>query len=145
MRHSLGIDIGSCCTKVVQLELKPALKLINYFFFKTPFTAPDQPGQNSIDIKNFWEEITSRIPRETIRSSRIGINLPSGSITVMTSLLPRMSKNELSLASQNEAKRKMIPASGPNHIFENAIIAARTIANSPRCEVITVKSKEIYF
>lgn len=141
MKHSLGIDIGSCYTKVVHLELKPALKLINYFFFKTPFIAPCQVGQNPIDIKNFWGEITSRIPQETIRSSQIGINLPSGSITVMMSLLPRMPKNELNLASQNEAKRKMIPASGPNHIFENAIINTRIIAHSPRYEVITARSE----
>ena len=140
MAYFLGIDIGGYYTKVVGLERKQILSLSHYFMFKTPFISPTQAGKNQIDAKLFWQEINKYIPPEIIKIAIIGVNLPSGAITAMTLLLPRVAKNELVSIAHTEAKRKMIPASSPNHIFETSLVGTRIVAKIPRYEILIARS-----
>lgn len=137
----LGIDIGTCYTKVVELERKPNFKLINYFIFKTPFLR-DDPYR--LDNALFWQEITRHIPQEKIRGSAVGINLPSSTVTAMTIVIPRVTKKEINIITQTEARRKMIPASGPQHIFESSLVGNRIVAKIPRIEALVARSENTY-
>ena len=159
MATYIGIDIGNCYTKVVELECKPAPVLVNHIIFQTPFLSLIQPGltppflaaKNSssveraglrqIDAKIFWQEITKYVPLEKIRSSHIATSLPSNAVSAITLLLPRLTKNELTIAAHTEAKRKMIPASTSEHVFESSIIGTRIVAKIPRFEVLVVRSE----
>lgn len=145
MSTFIGIDIGSRYTKVVELEHKPQAKgLLNCFLFATPYSAQALPGPRQIDPKRFWDEITSRVPSERIKSARIGVSLPANSVMATTLLVPRVAKNELPVVAQNEARRKMIPASTPEHIFESSLVGVRIVAKIPRFEVLVMRSEKQY-
>lgn len=144
MANFIGIDIGSHYTKVVELEHKVQTKLNEYIIFKTPYLPEGQHGQRQIDKDSFWQEITKQIPLQKIKASDVSINIPSGVISVTTLLLPRVAKHELNVVAQTEAKRKMIPASGPNHIFENMLIGEKIVAKIPRFEVMVVRADKLF-
>lgn len=144
MEISLGIDIGSRYTKVVELEYRPAPQLINSIIFRTPFLPREQLGPEQLDTQAFWQRITKYIPMERIKASRVAISLPSGSVTALTLLVPRMSKRELNTVAQTEARRRMIPASGPNHIFESFYIGERIVNKLPRSEMLAVRTEKIH-
>jgi type IV pilus assembly protein PilM len=144
MAAFLGIDIGNRYTKIVELERKPSLSLLNYFLFATPYSSQGQQGPRQLDAKIFWDEIARHIPLKRIKASKIGINLPSSQTTTMTLLLPRVTKSELAMVALNEARRKMIPASGPGHIFESSVVGTRITAKIPRLEVLVVRSEKSY-
>lgn len=145
MSTFIGIDIGSRYTKVVELEHKPQAKgLLNCFLFATPYSAQALPGPRQIAPKRFWDEITSRVPSERIKSARIGVSLPANSVMATTLLVPRVAKNELPVVAQNEARRKMIPASTPEHIFESSLVGVRIVAKIPRFEVLVMRSEKQY-
>lgn len=144
MEISLGIDIGSRYTKVVELEYRPAPQLINNIIFRTPFLPREQLGPEQLDTQAFWQRITKYIPLERIKASRVAISLPSGSVTALTLLVPRMSKHELNTVAQTEARRRMIPASGPNHIFESFYIGERIVNKLPRSEALAVRTEKIH-
>lgn len=145
MSTFIGIDIGSRYTKVVELERKPQTKgLLNYFLFATPYSAQSKPGQKQIDAEIFWDEVTRHIPSERIKSARVGVSLPASSVTATTLLVPRVAKNELPVVAQNEARRKMIPASTPEHIFESSLVGVRIVAKIPRFEVLVMRSEKQY-
>lgn len=144
MADFIGIDIGNRYTKVVELEHKVQTKLNEYIIFKTPYLSAGQHGHLQIDKDSFWQEITKKIPLQKIRASEVSVNIPSGAISVTTLLLPRVAKHELNTVAQTEAKRKMIPASGPNHIFENTLIGEKIVAKIPRFEVLVVRSDKFF-
>ncbi|MFH0790307.1 MAG: pilus assembly protein PilM [Candidatus Omnitrophota bacterium] len=144
MANFVGIDIGSQYTKVVELEHKIQTKLNEYIIFKTPYLPEGQHGQRQIDKNAFWQEITKQIPIQKIKASDVSINIPSGVISVTTLLLPRVARHELNVVAQTEAKRKMIPASGPNHIFENTLIGEKIVAKIPRFEVMVVRADKLF-
>lgn len=145
MSTFIGIDIGSRYTKVVELECRPQAKgLLNCFLFTTPYPAQAQPGPKQIDAKCFWDEIARHVPFERIRSARVGVSLPANSVMATTLLVPRVAKNELPVVAQNEARRKMIPASTPEHIFESSLVGVRIVAKIPRFEVLVMRSEKQY-
>lgn len=145
MSTFIGIDIGSRYTKVIELEHRPQAKgLLNCFLFATPYSDQDQPGPGQIDPKRFWDEITRHIPLERIKSTRVGVSLPANSVMATTLLIPRVAKNELPVVAQNEARRKMIPASTPEHIFESSLVGVRIAAKIPRFEVLVMRSEKQY-
>lgn len=144
METFIGIDIGNRYTKVIELEYRPAVKLINDIIFRTPFLPRDQPGPEQLDIKAFWQKVSKYIPLEKIAASKVAVNIPSGSVTALTLLIPRMAKHELNIVAQTEARRKMIPASGPNHVFESFFIGERIVAKVPRLEVLAVRTEKLY-
>lgn len=144
MATYIGIDIGSCYTKVVELECPPAPALLNYIIFSTPYHSQGRPGPEQIDTQIFWQEITKYIPLERLKTSHLATSLPSNALSAIILLLPRLSKNELTLAAHNEARRKMIPASTPEHIFESSIIGTTITAKIPRMEVLVVRSEKHY-
>lgn len=144
MATYIGIDIGNCYIKVVELECKPAPVLVNHIIFPTPYLSQIQPGLRQIDAKIFWQEITKHIPLERIRVSHIATSLPSNAVSAITLLLPRLTKNELAIAAHTEARRKMIPASTAEHVFESSIIGIRIVAKIPRFEVLVVRSERSF-
>lgn len=145
MSTFIGIDIGSRYTKVVELEHRPQAKgLLNCFLFATPYSDQAQPGPRQIDPNHFWDEITRYIPSERIKSARVGASLPASSVMATTLLVPRVAKNELPVVAQNEARRKMIPASTPEHIFESSLVGVRIVAKIPRFEVLVMRSEKQY-
>lgn len=144
MASSIGIDIGNRYTKVVELEFKPAPALINEIIFRTPFLPREGPGQNQLDTKAFWERVAKHIPAERIRASKKAVNIPSSSIMALTALIPRVAKHELGIVAQTEARRRMIPASGPNHVFESAFIGEKLVAKVHRFEVLAVRTDKVY-
>lgn len=145
MATFLGIDIGSRYTKLVEIERKASATLLNYAIFETPYLPQSRlSGQKEINSELFWQEAAKHIPLERIRASRIGINLPSSSITAATLLLPRVAKNEINIIARTEAKRKMIPAAEPSHIFETSVVAERVAANVPRLEVLVARTDNFY-
>lgn len=142
---SVGIDIGSSYTKVVEIEQKTKPCLLNAFMFKSPFLASAQESlPKQIDADSFWKQISAYIPLSQLKKSRVGINMPAHSIATLLLFLPRMKSSEIAQAAIVEARRKMIPASGPEHIFEWLFIGEMLVAKIPRYEVVAVRAEKSY-
>lgn len=141
MSTLIGIDIGSRYTKVTEFEPRLRPCLINAFLFDTPILAAEEEGNSVlIDPERFQNQISRVIPLKRLKVAKIGINLPSDSINIMLSLLPKMSKRELDTAAIAEARRKMIPVSQPSSVFEYLILGERIVAKIPRYEISVVRA-----
>lgn len=135
MSTFIGIDIGTYLVKFVQIEYKAKPYLIRSFLFPTPYTQ-----SKKIDTQEFYNQIVSYIPIKTFVNSYIGINVPSSLVSVTVITLPKMSRKELEVAAIAEAKRKMLPAPGPNSKFEYSILGEVIIGKIPRYEVLIIKT-----
>src|SRR3989338_5552622 len=144
MADILGIDIGSRFVKVIEIRQKPRLQLVNAILFETPYASFEQiePAQRQIDTKSFWAEITAGISTPMINRCIIGVDMPAVSISTTTVLLPKMGKGELAQAAVAEAKRKLIPASGSQHIFEYSILEEKLFAKIPKIEALVIRSEK---
>lgn len=137
MSTFIGIDVGSSLVKVVQIEYKGKLYLRSYFLFPTPYTS-----SKKIDTQEFYNQIVAHIPPKIFAYSYVGINIPSSPVTVMVINLPKMSRKELEIAAIAEAKRKMLPAPGPNSRFEYLVLGEVIIGKIPRYEVLVIKTEK---
>jgi type IV pilus assembly protein PilM len=140
----IGIDVGTFSVKVVQIEERAKPRLINIFWFKTPYSKEAVGPSKVIDKNEFFNQIVSRIPIKTLKSSHIGINIPSPLVTVMVINLPKMTRRELETAAITEAKRKMVPAPLPDSIFEYLILGEVIVGKIPRYEVLVIKTEKNY-
>jgi type IV pilus assembly protein PilM len=138
-----GVDIGSKYTKVVELEHGVKTRLVNGFLFPTPFKV-GKDGDKQVDPEMFIKAIGSFIPTDSFHRAKIAVNLPPMAITALSVYLPLMSRKELSFTAINEAKQKMIPVSGPNHIFDCLFIGETMINKIPRAEVLVIRTEKFY-
>jgi len=134
----IGIDIGASYTKVAALEQKTKMFLNNSFVFATPFGIRRE-GQQEIEAKSFLNEINKSISPKELQAAKIGINIHHSYLAVISVFLPLMNKRELLFAAVNEAKQRMIPASGPEHIFECILLGERTLAKTVKMEVLVIR------
>ena len=139
----IGVDIGSKYTKVAVLEQGVKIRLVDGFLFNTPLKAA-KDGDKQVDPEVFLKELISFLPSAKLRSAKIAVNLPPMSITALSVFLPLMSRKELSYAAVNEAKQKMIPVTGPNHIFDCLFLGETTVNKIPRAEVIVIRTEKVY-
>ncbi|MDD5669028.1 MAG: pilus assembly protein PilM [Candidatus Omnitrophica bacterium] len=139
----VGIDIGSKSTKLVILEANPKMTYVDSCIFPTPLELGEN-AQQQIDSRIFLQEVTKVIPVSKLRQSRVALNLPPASISILSIFLPIMGTKELKAAAVNEAKRKMIPASGPNHVFECFLLGERMVNVVTRFEVLVVRTDKVY-
>lgn len=139
----LAIDIGIENTKIAWLEQKNGLQLLDAFLFKTPYiSAAQHKDFSQIEPDIFWKEITSRIPLSRLKRSQIGIGLSSDLISTILVSLPKMGISELSNAAIIEAKRKMIPASTSEHLFEWYIAGESVSANVNKYVVVVIRTEK---
>jgi len=138
-----GIDIGSKYTKVVVLEHGVKTRLVNGFLFPTPIKV-SKGGDKEVDTELFLGAMSPFIPAESLRRAKIAVNLPPMSITALSVFLPLMSRKELSYAAINEAKQKMIPVAGPNHIFDCLFLGETMVNKIPRAEVLVIRTEKFY-
>ncbi len=143
-KQLLGIDIGNSQTKVVLLSAQGKQETAECFIFPTPFETAAQASFRKLDAKVFVDDLTRVIPLNRLRSCRIAVDIPSVMITAMSLFLPVMSRKELVAAAVNEAKRKMIPAHGPNHVFECLLLGERSINQVQRHEALVVRTDVLY-
>ncbi|MDD5729543.1 MAG: pilus assembly protein PilM [Candidatus Omnitrophica bacterium] len=139
----VGIDIGSNFTKVVQLEQKAKPVLVKAFMFPTPFDAQGDAFKQ-IAAEPFFKKIEESLPLNALRASKLCVSLPSLSMTALSVFLPSISKKELLFAAINQAKQRMIPVSGPGHIFESLFLGERTLNKVTKSEVIVIRTEEPY-
>ena len=141
----IAIDIGIENTKIAWLEQKNGLQLLDAFLFKSPYlSAAPRKDLSQIDPDTFWKEITARIPLSRVRKSQIGIGLPANLISTILVSLPKMGISELSGAAIIEAKRKMIPASTPEHLFEWSIVGESVSANVNKYAVVVIRAEKCF-
>jgi len=127
----------------VEIEIKAKPVLLNTFIFQTPYLeAPGPGGRKKIDGKLFWQEITSRISPAHLKNHTISVSLPNISTMTIYLLLPKMGRSELAAVAINEARRKMIPASGPEHVFEWMYLGDKTVSNIVKSEVLVVRAEK---
>lgn len=139
----VAIDIGIENTKIAWMDQKNGLQLLDAFLFKTPYVAAAQNKDLSqINSDAFWKEISARIPLSRLKRSRIGIGLPSNLISTLLVSLPKMGIAELSIAAIIEAKRKMIPASTPEHLFEWSIAGEIVSAEANKYAVVIIRTEK---
>ncbi len=138
-----GVDIGSKYTKIVELEHKVKTRLVNAFLFPTPLKV-SKGGDKEVDPEPFVKAISSFIPTSSLRRAKIAVNLPPMSITAFSVFLPLMSRKELAYAAINEAKQKMIPPSGPGHIFDCLFLGETMVNKIPRSEVLVIRTEKFY-
>ncbi len=139
----LGVDIGSKYVKVVALEHGVKLRLEEGFLFPVPLKIT-RDGNKQIDPDAFIKEMTSFFPMAKLHHAKIAINLPPMSITALSVFLPLMSRKELAYAAVNEAKQKMIPPAGPNHIFDCLFMGENMVNKIPRAEVQVIRTEKFY-
>lgn len=141
----IAIDIGTENTKVAWLEQKNGLQILDAFLFKTPYAPSAQHKDLSqVEPGILWKEITARIPLSRVRRSQIGVGLPSNLVNIILVSLPKMSVQELSGAAIVEAKRRMIPASTPEHLFEWSMIGEGISANANKCTVAVIRTERCF-
>ena len=133
MASIIGIDIGSSLVKLVEIEAKPKLRLINTVLFPTPK-----------DIKSIWDEINKHLSLKKLGASIVGVSLPNSAVSVISLLLPRMNKSDLVQAAITEAKRRIIPLSNPNHIFEYSLSARTVVSGIPKTGVLVIRTDKDY-
>jgi type IV pilus assembly protein PilM len=138
-----GVDIGSKYTKVAVFEQGVKIRLVNGFLFPTPHKV-GKDGDKQVDPEIFLKAINSFIPTASFRHAKIAVNLPPMSITALSVYLPLMSRKELSFTATNEAKQKMIPVSGPNHIFDCLFLGETMVNKIPRAEVLVIRTEKFY-
>ena len=138
-----GVDIGSKYTKVAVFEQGVKIRLVNGFLFATPFKV-SKDGDKQVDPELFLKAISSFIPAASLRHAKIAVNLPPMAITALSVYLPLMSRKELSFTATNEAKQKMIPVSGPNHIFDCLFLGETMVNKIPRAEVLVIRTEKFY-
>ncbi|MGE5308831.1 MAG: pilus assembly protein PilM [Deltaproteobacteria bacterium] len=136
----VGIDIGASFTKAVVLEKKLKASLLHSAIFPTQYGLSSQ-GEKTFDAVKLVEGLTTMMPLARFREASVAVSLPESSITVLSVLLPLMSVKELSFAAINEAKQKMIPTSGPHHIFECLFLGERKIEEVTKYEVLVVRTE----
>ena len=139
MASVVGIDIGSRFIKVVQVEQRARLQLVKASLFPTPYS---KEAPRKIDAEEFFNKVISTVPVSVLKSSYLGINIPSSSVTVVVVQLPKMSRKELAIASAAEARRKMVPTPGPNSIFQHMVLGEVIVSKIPRYEVLVVKTEK---
>jgi Tfp pilus assembly PilM family ATPase len=133
-----GIDIGGRYTKIVVLDKKVKLSLVQAFTLATPYVA-DEQGFSKLDTAALFKSIDGLISLSKLRSSKLAINLSTTSISTLSIVLPPMAKKELFFAAINEAKQRMIPVSGPHHAFEAFLVGAVVQDNVPKSAVMVVR------
>ena len=139
----LGVDIGSKYTKVAVLEQGAKVRLVDGFLFPTPLKA-SKDGDKQVDPESFLKQLDSFFPLGKLRHAKIAVNLPPMSITALSVFLPLISRRELSFAAVNEAKQKMIPVAGPNHIFDCLFLGETMLNKIPRAEVLVIRTEKVY-
>ncbi len=136
----IGIDIGSRYTKVVVLEGKNSLSFQDMFMFPTP--APTfVAGRTQMEAGPFLEELDRFIRPKFLEAASVGINMPQASIAAMSVFLPKINKRELEFAAINEARQKMFPTSGPEHIFRCSFFGERTADKITKSEILVIRAE----
>lgn len=139
MKTFIGIDIGKRFTKVVQSFVqKKKICISKFFLFETPYE------KDKIAPKEFFEKITSNIPKEVLKKAQIGISIPSPSTNLTIIELPKMSPKELKSAVVLEAKRKIIPSPGPESTFEYAVLREIKKQENVYYEILVLKTERVY-
>ena len=140
MKTFIGIDIGKRFTKVVQSSVQgKKIHISKFFLFETPYE------KDKIVPKDFFEKITSNIPKEVLKKAQIGISIPSPSTNLAIIELPKMSPKELKSAVILEAKRKIIPSPGPESVFEYAILKEiKKQEKNVYYEILVLKTERAY-
>ncbi len=145
MARSLGIDIGSRHIKVSEVETKIKPEFLNAFIFQTPYLdTPAADGRKRINEKLFWQEITAKIPYLSLKKYTTAVNLPNLSTMTIYLLLPKMKRSELAAVAINEARKKMIPASGPEHVFKWFYLGDKSVSGAIKSEVLVVRTEKVY-
>ncbi|MCX7927070.1 MAG: pilus assembly protein PilM [Candidatus Omnitrophica bacterium] len=139
----LGIDIGSYLTKVCVFEQVGKFSLIDAQVFPTPFIV-SKDGQSAVDSSAFVKQLSKYVPLNKLRSAKFSVNLQPLAITVLPVFMPLMSPKELVFAAVNEARQKMLPPSGPNHIFQTLFVGETIINKIPRSEVLVIRTEKIF-
>jgi Tfp pilus assembly PilM family ATPase/Tfp pilus assembly protein PilN len=135
----IGIDVGSRLTKIVGIEPGGKLGVTGGAIFPTP-----RDGSRQLDAQVFRKELDSRIGSAKLRHAALAVTLPPNTVTALTVYLPLMSRKELLYAALNEAKQKMIPVTGPHHIFETAFLGEVMVNKVPRAEVIVIRTEKTF-
>jgi type IV pilus assembly protein PilM len=140
-KDRVGIDIGSQYTKIVRINLEtPAPSVISAFIFPTPYGATYGTTGEKIDEESLIKSLDETIGLSVLRSSRVGIGIPSSFINAMYFSLPRMKKQELKIACVNEARRKMIPPTAAEDIFGYIPLEEREKGKVPKSEVFVARA-----
>lgn len=137
MQNYIGIEIGMRNTKIVELEVgekKTALSACGVF--RTPYMAG---VQRQIDVTAFWGEAAKIVPLARFHKAGVAVDIPSQNVAMLTVALPKMKIAELSAAAIVEAKRKIIPISSPEHLFETSVGGVDT---KKRIEVLVARTEK---
>lgn len=141
MAYLIGIDIGKRFVKVIEVEKKNRLRLVNTFKFPTPYKAGPAA---KIDGHKFCEEFKGSISAGNFKSAWISVNIPSSQVSAMVMELPRMSGRELETAVTTQARRMIVPTPGPNSVFQHSRIRTVNKGKALFSEVLVVKAEKPY-
>ncbi|MDD5654314.1 MAG: pilus assembly protein PilM [Candidatus Omnitrophica bacterium] len=139
-KEHIGIDIGSQYTKIVRIILEPLPSVSSASIFPTPYGASSGAAGEKLDDEKFIGALDEAIGLSVLRNARVGINIPSAFINAMYFSLPRMKKQELKVASVNEARRKMIPPSAADDIFGYIPLEEKDKVKVLKSEVFVARS-----
>ena len=131
MANVIAIDIGSSFIKLTEVEVRPKIRLLNAIIFKNPN-----------DAKSIQKEINKHISPKKLNTYIVGVTLPNTAVSTISMFLPKMNKAELTSAAITEAKRRLIPVSSPDHIFEYSVIGEKTVSKIHKLEVLAVRTEK---
>jgi len=136
----VGIDIGSQYTKIVRLVLEPVPSIIQVFSFPTPYVPSLSTTADKIEEEQFIKSLEETIGLGFLRSARVGLCIPSSYINAMYFSVPKMNKKELRVACLSEARRKMIPPTASEDIFDYLPLEERGKSKIPKSEVFVARA-----
>ena len=139
-KDRIGIDIGSQYTKIVRISLEPTPSVISAFVFPTPYSSSYGTTGEKMNEESLIKSLDETIGLSVLRSSKVGIGIPSYFINAMYFSMPRMKRQEMKVASVNEARRKMIPPTGAEDIFGYIPLEEREKNKVPKSEVFVARA-----
>lgn len=133
----LGIDIGTAYTKLVGLDRRGMPVLVKSL--PTPTAGPDVGEAPAFDAAQLVRALEAASPQAP-QQARIATCLHSRFVNAILVSLPNMPQKELAAAAVYEARRTMIPAPGPQALFEYQVLE-NTVDGQPKLELLVIKTE----
>lgn len=130
----IGIDIGCRSLKIAVLEKRTALVLVQ------TAEVPLDDKCHELDLVSLLKKTEHIIPLELICNSKIAVNIPSDSVAILPVTLAKNKNEDVFARAAAEARKHMIPVSGPQHVFGVSSIGTVTRGSVSRSAVVVART-----
>ena len=125
-RHSVGLDIGSRTTKLLELDARK--RVVQAASFDTPYLRGAGGAAEELDYPALLQHMVASLSSHTLEDTSFGLSVASRHLGSVLVTLPPMPKKELRSAAVIEARRVMLPPPEDDAVFEALPLGERKAA-----------------